>query len=343
MSKTIYSYYQFPNTVINCSIEPDLTVSYLNQPLGENVGAIKSWSSDYNLSSLCNQQEMCFGICSVPLTILKVGPCWHHETHPAPHCQGMGYSQHKSHQCWSGLAVCDCPYIPYYAFSQLWDLTWLFVQQHTLVFLADKRASNNCIHQTGTCTLAIERRLGPLENHQETIYKTPPYPREKCCSEDRPTSMLLDVFPIIAPLTRSKWQEIIHIKRKTKEEREPDLQPHWEENFSGELGMYRAQSQTTMTTQLHSSPIRTQQVSGASQKPHSSRVSQYSHHLFPNPKMTQVTFTFKDKSHWRDIQLWNSSWCLCLCQPDPCIYNLPKSIVVVFTKAFRVYRNWPSF
>lgn len=199
-----------------------------------------------------------------------------------------------------------------------------------------KRASNNCIHQTGTCTLAIERRLGPLENHEETIYKTPPYPREKCCSEDRPTSMLLDVFPIITPLTRSKWQEIIHIKRKTKEEREPDLQPHWEENFSGELGMYRAQSQTTMTTQLHSSPIRTQQVSGASQKPHSSRVSQYSHHLFPNPKMTQVTFTFKDKSHWRDIQLWNSSWCLCLSQPDPCIYNLPKSIVVVFTQGFRV-------
>jgi hypothetical protein len=62
-----------------------------------------------------------------------------------------------------------------------------------------KRASNNCIHQTGTCPLAIERRLGSLENHQETIYKTPPYPREKCCSEDRPTSMLLDVFPIITP------------------------------------------------------------------------------------------------------------------------------------------------
>ncbi len=140
MSKTIYSYYQFPNTVINCSSEPDLTVSYLNQPLGENVGAIKSWSLDYNLSSLCNQQEMCFGICLVPLTILKVGPCWHHEIHPAPHCQGMGYSQQKSHQCWSCLAACDCPCIPYYAFSQSWDLSSLFVQQHTLVFLADQKS-----------------------------------------------------------------------------------------------------------------------------------------------------------------------------------------------------------
>jgi len=47
----------------------------------------------------------------------------HPTPHPAPHCQGMGYSPQKFQQYWNCLARCYFPYIPYYAFSQWFDFT----------------------------------------------------------------------------------------------------------------------------------------------------------------------------------------------------------------------------
>jgi hypothetical protein len=107
------------------------------------------------------------------------------------------------------------------------------VLQHILIFLADQKSkkqlhtSNRDLHTSPTKGDKLLQRIT-----KRLFTSHHPIKGKNVVVEDRPTFMLLDIFPNFMSLAKSQWHEIIHMETKKPMEKESQTCNHTEKRIS---------------------------------------------------------------------------------------------------------------